>query len=523
MSKASKRLRISGVMFVLGAVMIAGCASLPTSSEPDTIVVGMAHPFGSLDPAGALADGSTTLQAQVFGRLMTSTLGGSSVRPELAETARFTAPTEFTVTLRPGLRFANGDRLTSSDVLFSIQRLRAMKVPGSAASFLGNLASVSAPDAHTVVFHLTVPNDQTFARVLSTVAGTVVDARVFSAHALTANQSIVARRAFSGRYFIDSYAPTLITLSINALYHGGSGAAKSNIAVKSYTDPLAMQLDLHDGVIDVAGTGLTSDDVARVAVDSRLRAVDQPGLQIRAIVFDAAAMPFGSAQPDASPARALAVRRAVAELVDRPALVAPVNGDAVAALYSYVPEGVASLANVLKSGFGNGSGGPGPDQAAATLFAANVKTPVALSLFHGQDQASIDEFALLKAQLEAGGLFAVTNGAPPSTRKPPGASEVIWSPPVADPDAYLQQAVTWSDSSPPAARAQLAAGLVAELGDADPTARLAQLNTIEDELSAQLFVIPLVRGVQVAATVTGIRGLSWDGSSALVYGGLYRS
>ena len=42
MSKVSKRLLISGVTFVLGAVMIAGCASLPTSSEPDTIVVGMA-------------------------------------------------------------------------------------------------------------------------------------------------------------------------------------------------------------------------------------------------------------------------------------------------------------------------------------------------------------------------------------------------------------------------------------------------------------------------------------------------
>lgn len=81
MSKVSKRLLISGVTFVLGAVMIAGCASLPTSSEPDTIVVGMAYPFGSLDPAGALADGSTTLQAQVFGRLMTSTLGGVRCDP----------------------------------------------------------------------------------------------------------------------------------------------------------------------------------------------------------------------------------------------------------------------------------------------------------------------------------------------------------------------------------------------------------------------------------------------------------
>ena len=148
---------------------------------------------------------------------------------------------------------------------------------------------------------------------------------------------------------------------------------------------------------------------------------------------------------------------------------------------------------------------------------------MALSLFHGEDHASIDEFALLKAQLQAGGLFAVINSAPRPTTKAPGASEAIWSPAFADPDVYLRQAVTWSASSTPDARAQLDAGLVAEVGDADPTTRLAQLNTVQAELSAQLFVIPLVRGVQVAATVTGIRGLSWDGSSALVCGGLYRS
>jgi peptide/nickel transport system substrate-binding protein len=521
MSKVSKHFWIPGTLVALVVLMIAGCASLPTASEPDTVVVGMAHRFGGLDPAGPVSDGSTIVQTQLFARLLTSTLGGTAVRPDLADTARFTSPTSFTVTLRPGLQFANGDHLTSSDVVFSIHRLLAIKAVGSAASLLGNLASVSAPDERTVVFHLLVPNDQTFARVLSTVAGTVVDEQVFSAHSLTGNDSIIARRAFSGRYFVDSYAPTLITFSINTRYRGGAGRAISKIALKSYADPHGMELDLHDGVIDVAGSGLTSDEISTVIADSHLRLVDKPGAQLRALVFDSAAMPFGSAQRDASAAKALAVRRAVAELLDRSALAEAASGDAVEPLFAYVPEGVSSLAPVMKSGFGNGSGGPDPLQASKILFAASVKTPVALPLFHGQDPASIHEFEVVKAQLESAGLFTVTSGsAARSGTRPLGVSEQIWSTPIADPDPYLRRAIASSGSSNPAARSQLDAGLAAALRDPDPTGRLAQLDTVEGELSAQALVVPLLQGLQVAATGTRIRGVTWDSSSALVFADL---
>ena len=49
----------------------------------------------------------------VFPFLMNSTPGSAEVKPDIAESAKFTTPTEYTVVLKKGLKFANGHDLTS--------------------------------------------------------------------------------------------------------------------------------------------------------------------------------------------------------------------------------------------------------------------------------------------------------------------------------------------------------------------------------------------------------------------------
>ena len=44
------------------------------------------------------------------------------VEHDIAESAKFTSPTEYTVVLRKGLTFADGDKLTSSVIEFSFDR-----------------------------------------------------------------------------------------------------------------------------------------------------------------------------------------------------------------------------------------------------------------------------------------------------------------------------------------------------------------------------------------------------------------
>ena len=121
-------------------------------------------------------------------------------------------------------------------------------------------------------------------------------------------------------------------------------------------------------------------------------------------------MPFGAKTAEADPAKALAVRQAVADLVDREAIADQVYKGTYMPLYSYVPDGLTGANESLKDAYGDGNGGPSLDKAKKALAAAGVTTPVALNLQYNPDHygpSSGDEYAMIKDQLEKCGLFKV--------------------------------------------------------------------------------------------------------------------
>ena len=83
-------------------------------------------------------------------------------------------------------------------------------------------------------------------------------------------------------------------------------------------------------------------------------------------------MPFGAKTAEADPAKALAVRQAMADLVDREAIAKQVYKGTYLPLYSYVPAGLPGAAEPLKSMYGDGNGGPDADKAKSVLKDAGV-------------------------------------------------------------------------------------------------------------------------------------------------------
>src|SRR3954453_1715219 len=201
-----------------------------------TLTIGTTDKITSLDPAGAYDNGSFTVMNQVYPFLLNTPPGSPDPEPDIAASADFTSPTDFTVKLKPGLKFANGNDLTSSDVKFSFDRIVKINDPNGPASLLANLASTDAPDDSTVVFHLKVGNDQTFAQVLSTNAGPIVDEQVLSPTALTPAADIVKGKAFAGPYTITNYDENnLVSYEANPDYQGLLGKPKTDkINVKYY-------------------------------------------------------------------------------------------------------------------------------------------------------------------------------------------------------------------------------------------------------------------------------------------------
>ncbi|MHA7220789.1 ABC transporter substrate-binding protein [Arthrobacter sp. RHLT1-20] len=389
-----------------------GATSSGSAAGGGNITYGTTDKVVTLDPAGSYDAGSFMVMNQIYPFLMNSKPGTADATPDIAESASFTTPTEYTVKLKSGLKFANGHALTSSDVKFSVDRIVKIADDNGPASLFSNLASVTAKDDSTVVFTLKAGNDQVFPGVLAANSGPVIDEEVFPADKLMGDDEIVKAKPFAGQYTIESYKKNeLVSLKANPDYKGLLGKpANDSATIKYYADSNNLKLDVQQGNIDVAGRSLTATDAADLEKDSKVKVHKGPGGELRYIVFNFDTMPFGAKAADADPKKALAVRQAMANIVDRDAIASQVYKGTYLPAYSVVPDGFVGAIKPLKDMYGDGSGKPSLDKAKKAFTDAGVTAPVTLKLQYNPDhygKSSGDEYAMIKEQLEKSGLFKV--------------------------------------------------------------------------------------------------------------------
>ncbi|WP_454050652.1 ABC transporter substrate-binding protein [Cellulomonas sp. Marseille-Q8402] len=540
----------AGAGLVATALVLAACSGGSGGGDDESeggdgggsgsLLIGTTDKITTIDPAGSYDNGSFAVMNQVYPFLMNTPYGSPEVEPDIAESAEFTAPTEYTVTLKPGLTFANGNELTSSDVKFTFDRQLAIFESGAddgngPGSLLYNLASVAAPDDTTVVFTLKSPDDQVFPQILSSPAGPIVDEDVFAADALTPDADIVDGQAFAGPYVLTDYSQNeLLTYQANPDYQGLLGAPETEeISVSYYAEASNLKLDVQQGNVDVAFRSLTSTDIEDLRGDDNVKVVDGPGGEIRYITFNFNTQPYGATTPEADPAKALAVRQAVADLIDREEIADQVYKGTYTPLYSFVPEGLTGATESLKGLYGDGEGGADADAAAERLEAAGVETPVQLSLQYSNDHygpSSGEEYALIKDQLESTGLFAVdlqttewVQYAKDRTSDVYPAYQLGWFPDYSDADNYLTPFFLTENFLGNHYDNQEVNDLILEQAvTADPAARTALIEQIQDTVAADLSTVPYLQGAQVAvvgADVTGAED-TLDASFKFRYGAL---
>jgi peptide/nickel transport system substrate-binding protein len=502
-----------------------------------SLTIGTSDKITTIDPAGAYDNGSFAVMNQVYPFLMNTTPGNPDVQPDIAESAEFTSPTDFTVTLKPGLTFVNGHDLTSSDVKFSFDRILKINDENGPASLLANLAGVEAPDDTTVVFKLKVGNDQTFAQILSTNVGPIVDEEVLSADALTPDADIVAGEAFAGPYTITNYDQNnLVSYEANPDYQGALGAPKTDkVNVKYYADASNLKLDIQEGNIDVAFRSLSATDIADLRGNDNVQVVDGPGGEIRYITFNFNTQPFGATTPEADPAKALAVRQAVADLIDRQEIADQVYKGTYTPLYSFVPEGLTGAITPLKDAYGDGNGGPDVEKAKQRLAAAGVTAPIELSLQYSSDHygpSSGDEYALIKDQLESSGLFTVnlqtTEWVQYSKDRVADvypAYQLGWFPDFSDADNYLTPFFLNTPESTAFLQNHyqndaVNALIQQEVTATDPAARQQLIEQVQTEEAKDLATVPYLQGSQVAVVGKDVSGTqdTLDASFKFRYG-----
>ncbi|GGZ93768.1 ABC transporter substrate-binding protein [Streptomyces subrutilus] len=416
--------------------LLAGCGLLSDGGGGDKkrIVVGTTSAPSTLDPAAAW-DGSWELYRNVYQTLLAFPTGSTKPQPDAAQSCEFTDTVNesYRCTLRKGLKFSNGEALDAKAVKHSLDRIRTIGSKVGPKDLFGTLDKIETPDALTVVFHLKTP-DATFPYVLGSPAASLVAPKDYAADKVREGDRITG----SGPYVLDSYKEGgEAVLSRNPNYTGFANRRNDAVTIRYYADSAKMIAALKAKEIDATYRGLSADEVKDLQSPAShglgVQVVENVGSEIRYLVFN----------PKDPQVAKLPVRQAIAQVIDRGALVSKVYQGTAEPLYSMVPKGVVGH----KTPFFDKYGHANVDEARKILKGAGITQPVELTFWYTTDRygaSTADEFTELKRQLDESGLFKITlRGQPWKTFQEGyknGEYPVFgrgWFPDFPDPDNFI--------------------------------------------------------------------------------------
>lgn len=232
--------RLAVVAVLASAALAAGCGDNGTSSSAtsgdagsasgtvgNVLTVDASFVINSADPQRGYTPTAFVVQHGVYQTLLT--FNGSEVtKPEPLLAKSFASNgrgTEYTFTLDPAARFADGTPVTSADVVFSLRRLANIRGDGS---YLLAGVTVKAQGADRVVLSSRTAN-AAIPAIMANPATSIVNARLARQHGASdapdaarsdrAEQwfnSSASAGAGSGPYLLDQYdAASQITLKAN--------------------------------------------------------------------------------------------------------------------------------------------------------------------------------------------------------------------------------------------------------------------------------------------------------------------
>lgn len=494
-------------LLVLG-VALGGCGSERGGGDAGragaTIVRGTIDKPVAFDPAAVYDLPSADVISHLYQTLLTFGPGAVEPEPEAAERCTFTTPRTFECRLRDGLVFSDGSPLTAEDVVFSYERTIGIADPRGASSLLANVRSVEAPDDRTVRFDLKRP-DLTFHFTVASISFAIVPSDVFPRDDLQPDDEVVG----SGRYTLTQYKPGRQTvLEANERYAGADPPRNARAIIRYFDSPATLKLAVERGEIDLAYRSLSPTQLDDARTSDGVEVLTGEGAEIRYLVFNQ------RLQAGDTAAQRLAVRRAAAQLIDRQAIAEQVYNGLVEPLYSMVPAGVPHAVRAFADRYGEG---PDPAAAREALEAAGMDTPVGLELWWTPTHygtASADEFAELRRQLQADGLFEVTLRSTEWSQYTEAAKETYptfqygWFPDYPGPDVFTTPFFA-SDSflNTGYANARMDR-LLATARLTEEEGRLGELYGEVQEIAAEdVVTIPLWQGKPVAIVRDGVEGV----------------
>ena len=231
-----------------GATMVMAEEAGTASSGDAALTVGLPQDLdNSLDPYQITAAGTREVLFNVYEGLVKPDTDGNFVDAVASEHEISEDGLTYTFTLRDGVIFHNGEKVTIDDVLYSFETCAATTTSTAVAEALSDIQDITA-DGNKVVITLPAANSS----FLSTVSGVAIVPASYTEQATAP--------VGTGPFKFDSYSPQDKAVFVRNDDYYGEKPALAKVTCKIYEDANALFTALNSGALDMA-FHLTVDQV----------------------------------------------------------------------------------------------------------------------------------------------------------------------------------------------------------------------------------------------------------------------
>jgi peptide/nickel transport system substrate-binding protein len=258
-----------------GLVLSAGASAAASG----TVSIGSTAYPPSLDPtSNASAAIDEVFDYNVYQHLVQLDPKGAVVDVLATKVSQSTNGLSYTFKIRSGVKFTNGDPMTASDVVYSLDRADGAQTTGGPAdvtkstypyaALLSGVKSVTSPSSSTVVVKLSAPNNQFLYNLASYSNGEVLDPSAVS--------TIATKPVGTGPYEFDSTVTNYsVTLGANPSYWG-TAPKLATVMFRYYTSPTAENAALKSNQIQVIDNLSDTADVTQFTGSSQFKVIHGP-------------------------------------------------------------------------------------------------------------------------------------------------------------------------------------------------------------------------------------------------------
>ncbi|MGP3929212.1 ABC transporter substrate-binding protein [Nonomuraea sp. KM88] len=303
--------------------LVTGCApggkgTGPAAGGNRPLSAAFYQAINDLDPHGpsAVDEASLLANRQIYDTLVA--WDGEKAAPSLATSWRQPDETTWEFTLRDGVVFHDGGKLTSADVKASLERLAASDGPQK--PLWSTVDTIKAPGPRTITITTKEP------------AGTLLVnlALAFILPAAQIGKGDLSRNAIgSGPFAVESFTPSSQLLLKPAPGYWGGAPKLAGLRLPYIPESSTRMTSLQNGEVDVTWI-IPPDELGRLRGVDGVKIESKPGVNYFLTWFNCGRKPFSDPR----------VRRALLHALDVKTIVSSLYGDAAAIMDAPIPSAV---------------------------------------------------------------------------------------------------------------------------------------------------------------------------------------